>query len=177
MLDPRTLITYGAAAVAAMALAGAGVQSMRLASEREAHAETRAAHAAQLQGLATAAHRAAVAALETQQAVARTVAAVDHQAQQEMTRAQRETDRIAAGVHAGTVRLRVAASCPPRPTPGPDVPGAAATPGVGDGASAELDPAARPAYFALRAGFERCQAALAVMQGYGAAAQALQAPP
>ncbi len=177
MLDPRTLITYGAAAVAAMALAGAGAQSMRLASERQAHAETRAAHAERLQRLAELTSNAAVKALESKQAAERAVAAVDHQIQQEMTRAKTETDRIAAGVHAGTVRLYVPARCPARSALGPDMPSAATAPGLGDAASAELDPAARPDYFALRAGIERCQAALAVMQGYGAAAQALQAPP
>ena len=177
MLDPRTLITYGAGAALLLALAGAATQTVRLADERTDHQTTRAAHAQQLQRLAEAAARSASAAVAAHQAIARTVAAVDLQAQQERTRAQTETDRIAAGVHAGTVRLRVAASCPPRPAPGPNVPGAAAAPGVGDGAAAELDAAARPDYFALRAGIERCQSALAMMQGYGAAAQALQGQP
>jgi prophage endopeptidase len=177
MLDPRSFITYGACAALLLALSGAVVQTVRLAGVRTDHQADHAAHAQQLQRLAESARNAAAAAIATQQAVARTVAAVDHHAQQEMTRARLETDRIAAGVHAGTVRLRVAASCPARPAPGTDVPGAAPAPGVGDAAAAELDPAARPDYFALRSGIERCQAALAMMQGYGAAAQALGATP
>ena len=72
--------------------------------------------------------------------------------------AQNETNRLRDRVSAGPVRLLVAAKCP-------DVPQAASAPGVDSGAGAELDPAARSAYFALRDGINRAEAKLAACQG------------
>lgn len=63
---------------------------------------------------------------------------------------QHEIDRLRAAADSGAVRLRVAATCPGRG----EVPGAAASAGLGDGAGPELDAAARPAYFALRSGID-----------------------
>ncbi len=72
--------------------------------------------------------------------------------------AQNETSRLRDRVSAGPVRLLVAAKCP-------DVPQAASAPGVDSGTRAELDPAARSAYFALRDGINRAEAKLAACQG------------
>ncbi len=59
--------------------------------------------------------------------------------------ARDETNRLRDRVAADAVRLRVRVACPVA-----GVPAASAPSGVADGAGAELDPAARPAYFALR---------------------------
>ena len=71
--------------------------------------------------------------------------------------AQNETNRLRDRVSAGPVRLLVAAKCP-------DVPQAASAPGVDSGTGAELDPAARSAYFALRDGINRAETKLAACQ-------------
>lgn len=63
-------------------------------------------------------------------------------------------DRVASG----NVRLRIAAHCPN------SVPQAASSPGMDSGAGPELDPAARPAYFALRTGILAIAGRLAACQ-------------
>lgn len=63
--------------------------------------------------------------------------------------AQTKDEGLRADVDTGHQRLHVAAACPA--TAG-GVPKAGAGARVGDGARAELDPAARPTYFSLRAG-------------------------
>lgn len=78
--------------------------------------------------------------------------------------AQIEDDRLRADVDAGHQRLRVQASCGPAAGGGVSAAGTAAS--VGDGARAELDPAARSTYFALRAGIQRMTAQLAACQAY-----------
>ena len=60
----------------------------------------------------------------------------------------REIEKLRAAVAAGAVRVRVKARCPSVPA----TPGAPQDPGLGDGAAAELDPAARQDYLDLRAG-------------------------
>ena len=75
--------------------------------------------------------------------------------------AQNETNRLRDRVSAGPVRLLVAAKCP-ADIPLPE---AASAPGVDSGTGAELDPAARSAYFALRDGINRAEAKLAACQG------------
>jgi len=74
-------------------------------------------------------------------------AAVDKEREAERTKANEEIARFRAAVDDGAVRLRVRAHCP---APGVSQP--AGTPGVGDAAAPELDPAARQDYFALRQG-------------------------
>jgi prophage endopeptidase len=74
---------------------------------------------------------------------------------------ERENDKLRAAVAAGTVRLRLKATCP-------EVPGAAASgePGpVDNGVWPELDAAAGPAYFSLRSGIIRKEAQLSACQG------------
>jgi prophage endopeptidase len=75
--------------------------------------------------------------------------------------AQNETNRLRDRVSAGPVRLLVAAKCPAVP----DLPQAASAPGVDSGTGAELDPAARSAYFALRDGINAAEGKLAACQG------------
>lgn len=78
-----------------------------------------------------------------------------------MRSAQIEDDGLRADVDAGRQRLLVPANCPPA---GGRMPATGAAARVGDGASAELDPAARSDYFALRAGIQRLTAQLGVCQ-------------
>lgn len=75
--------------------------------------------------------------------------------------AQIEDQRLRADVDAGRQRLHVAAACP---AAGGGVPKSGAGAGMGNGARAELDPAARSDYFALRAGIQRVTAQLAACQ-------------
>lgn len=78
-----------------------------------------------------------------------------------MRNAQMQDDGLRADVDAGHQRLRVAATCPASSS-GVSKAGTGAR--VGDGARAELDPAARSDYFALRAGIRRVTAQLAACQ-------------
>lgn len=71
-----------------------------------------------------------------------------------------ENQKLRAAVDAGAVRLRVKARCPILPAASEAAPGA----GVGDDGTAELDPSARPDYFALRAGIENQAAQLSACQ-------------
>ncbi|WP_205736959.1 lysis system i-spanin subunit Rz [Achromobacter spanius] len=78
-----------------------------------------------------------------------------------MRNAQVQDDGLRADVDAGRQRLHVVASCP---ASSGGVPKARAGSGLGDGTRAELDPAARPDYFALRAGIQQVTAQLDACQ-------------
>ena len=78
-----------------------------------------------------------------------------------MRNAQVQDDALRADVDAGRQRLHVAASCP---AAGGGMPQGRAAASMGDGARAELDPAARSDYFALRAGIRRVTAQLEACQ-------------
>ena len=78
-----------------------------------------------------------------------------------MRNAQVQDDALRADVDAGRQRLHVAASCA---AASGGMPQAGASARVGDGARAELDPAARSDYFALRAGIRRLTAQLEACQ-------------
>jgi prophage endopeptidase len=78
-----------------------------------------------------------------------------------LQKAQDETNSLRDRVSAGPVRLLIAAKCPTAP----DLPQAASAPSMGDGARAELNPAARSAYFALRDGINAVEGKLAACQG------------
>lgn len=80
----------------------------------------------------------------------------------ELKRSQDENTALRDRVDTGAVRLRVAAKCPSAPA---RVPEAASAARVDDGAGAELDPAARPTYFALRAGIRACKLKVDALQG------------
>ncbi len=75
--------------------------------------------------------------------------------------AQLEDNGLRADVDAGRQRLHVRAACP---AAGGGVSSAGAAAGVGHGARAELDPAARSDYFALRAGIRQVEAQLRACQ-------------
>jgi prophage endopeptidase len=77
----------------------------------------------------------------------------------ELQGAQNATNDLRDRVAADAVRLRIRATCP-----AVRVPAAGPAPSVGDGEGAELDPAARRAYFALRDGINRAEAKLAACQ-------------
>nr|WP_275253909.1 lysis system i-spanin subunit Rz [Achromobacter xylosoxidans] len=78
-----------------------------------------------------------------------------------MRNAQIQDDGLRADVDAGRQRLHVRAACT---AAGRGVPEASAAAGVDHGARAELDPAARSDYFALRAGIRRLTAQLEACQ-------------
>ena len=78
-----------------------------------------------------------------------------------MRNAQVQDDALRADVDAGRQRLHVAAACS---ASSGGVPQAGAASRVGDGTRAELDPAARSTYFALRAGIRQVTAQLAACQ-------------
>ena len=80
-----------------------------------------------------------------------------------MRNAQVQDDGLRADVDAGRQRLHVAAACT---ASGSGMSKAGASARVGDGARAELDPAARSDYFALRAGIRRVTAQLAACQAW-----------
>ncbi|WP_238897899.1 lysis system i-spanin subunit Rz [Achromobacter xylosoxidans] len=75
--------------------------------------------------------------------------------------AQIQDEGLRADVDAGRQRLHVRAACP---AAGGGVSEAGAAAGVDHGARAELDPAARSDYFALRAGLQRLAAQLEACQ-------------
>lgn len=78
-----------------------------------------------------------------------------------MRNAQIQDDGLRADIDAGRQRLHVRAACP---AAGGGMPEAGAATGVGHGTRAELDPAARSDYFALRAGIQQITAQLEACQ-------------
>lgn len=80
-----------------------------------------------------------------------------------MRNAQIQDDGLRADVDAGRQRLHVRAACS---AAGRGVPEASAAAGVDHGARAELDPAARSDYFALRAGIHKLTAQLEACQAW-----------
>ncbi|MGV2907627.1 lysis system i-spanin subunit Rz [Achromobacter sp. AGC25] len=163
---PATLIGWkgyaAALAVGAIVAGGAAwkAQSWRYGAER---AETKANQAA----------RVAESQREAREILERRVAEVgqinERNAKAEwaayggMRNAQVQDDGLRADVDAGSRRLHVAASCP---TASGGMSPARSTAHVGDGTRAELDPAARPTYFAFRAGIRQVTAQLAACQAW-----------
>src|SRR5690606_32653900 len=84
--------------------------------------------------------------LRLQRELAADAADLDQRHTQALSDARAETARLAAAVAAGERRLRLAATCPRVPGT-TDTTGSA---GMDDGEAAELTPAARQDYFALR---------------------------
>jgi hypothetical protein len=174
VIDPRLWISYGLGAALVLALAGLGAQTVRLAREQTAHADTRTGHAQQLQRLADLTARAATAAQATQQAQQRATAAIDTQRTTELDHAIDENDRLRAAVRAGTVRLRIAAACPAQRAT--DVPSTTAAPSV-DAQAAEVVGDAARAVLDLRAAMIAERAQLLALQDYArACAGATHAP-
>lgn len=80
-----------------------------------------------------------------------------------MGNAQVQDDALRADVDAGRQRLHVAATCSPASG---GMPKAGTAARLGDGTRAELDPAARSDYFALRARIQQVTAQLAACQAW-----------
>lgn len=158
----------------AAALTLAGLQTVRLSSEESAHFRTKSAHAVQLQRIADATAKAAVAAQRAQQTYQQAVAAIDTQRTQELSHALADNDSLRAADAAGTGRLRVPATCPARP-PGPaSVPSAAPAPSV-DPAPADIPAAFRQELWDLRAALITERAQLLALQDYARACAAPKA--
>lgn len=87
-------------------------------------------------------------------------AALDQETTRKMSEARNEIEALRARVESGAVRLRVSATCPGKT----DLHAGAGATGLDHGAGAELDPDARSAYFALRAGLIRVETKLAAAQ-------------
>lgn len=164
MIDPRALMTYAASAALVLAVAAAGTQTVRLSNARTAHAETRAAHAQVLQTLAERTARAATAAQSVQQALQRSVAAIDTQHSLEKTDALADNETRRAADRPGAGRLRIPAVCP-GPSAAPGVPSAATAPSV-DAPAAEIAPDARQLVWNLRAALITERAQLLALQDY-----------
>lgn len=96
--------------------------------------------------------------LAEQESSHRRMAEADKKATQELSDADLKITDLEQRVAAGPARLYVAAKCPTNK----QLPEAGATPGLGGGGGerAELDPAFRPSYFALRRGIVKLEAAL-----------------
>lgn len=115
-----------------------------------------ASHQRELTALRESAAADLKAATDARDVLADRLRAQDDAAAAVLRKAQDENASLLDRVNAGTVRLRVAARCPNLL----HVPEAASDSGVDPGAGAELDPAARPTYRALRDGIERSQVKL-----------------
>ena len=97
--------------------------------------------------------------VDERDALAARLAASDADHIKELRKAQNETNRLRARDASGALGLRVDAACPAIPEPAaPD------RAGVDSGAGAELAPAARQAYFALREGIDLAGRQLAACQ-------------
>lgn len=99
--------------------------------------------------------------LRLQRELASAAEALDRKHAEELTNANAELEELRRRVGTGSQRLLVKADCPDTRVPDP-----ASTTGVDDGAAAELTPAARQDYFALRGQLIRAEAALAGLQEY-----------
>lgn len=99
--------------------------------------------------------------LRLQRELTATVEANDRKRTEELTHANAELEELRRRVGSGSQRLLVKASCPDS-----RVPATAGTARVDDAGTAELDPAARQDYFALRGQLIRTEAALAGLQEY-----------
>lgn len=127
------------------------------ADQRAQYREALAAKAAQEQLLEL-----ANAHLEEEERLEALIAVMEANAYAALQEKNREIEKLRADVDAGAVRLRVKARCPASlPAASEPAPGA----GVDTGGTAELDPSARPAYFALRSGIAKQETQLKACQG------------
>lgn len=140
-----------------------GLSQVRLSSEKEAHANTRANHAAVLKDLADRTLKVYQAVVAEDAARKKAVAALDQKHTKELNDARSENSRLADAVRSGERRLRLRASCPATGTGVPQAPGAT---GVVDGSGPRLDDAAERDYFRLRDGIATAQQQIAGLQDY-----------
>lgn len=153
IIPPQIRLALAAAALVGAFLAGWTAQGWRASAAADEKA---------LQALKEATDARTLAEGQRDALAARLRASDDLHAAQ-LRKSQDETNSLRDRVSAGPVRLLVAAKCPAADLP--QAPAAAAAPGVDDGARAELDPAARSDYFALREGVERCRVKVEALQG------------
>lgn len=146
--------------IMAVALLVARVQYMELGREL---AETKAAHAMEMQAISDAALSAQQDAARARDEAARVIAELDARHHQALRERDDAIDRLMADVAAGRQRLLVAARCA---AGAGGVSDSSSASGMDDGARAELDSSARPAYQALRRGIERCTEQLSALQEY-----------
>jgi len=149
----------------AFGLLGAAFVGQRelTATERAAHADTRAAHAKTLQQIAekTAAAQAAVNALIQERAAK--VAALDAQLTKEKANAVKANEDRRRALAAGNVRMRLAGtSCPVAP----DLPATSATARLDDGAGITVSRETGQAVSDLRAALIDNEAQIAGLQRY-----------
>ena len=141
-----------------------GLSQVRLSSEKEAHADTRADHATVLRDLAEKTLKAYQAVVADDEARKKAVAALDEKHTKELNDEKLKLETLRDGVRTGRVGLRVAATC--APSAGADVPSAANTTSVADATSPRLTDAAERSYFDLRTGIETARSQIAGLQSY-----------
>ncbi|GAA3721204.1 hypothetical protein GCM10022421_32160 [Oceanisphaera sediminis] len=124
-------------------------------------ADVRRGHAEQLLDMAAASALDMERVTRHAESLQAQLAALDAQYTKELNDAQAKNGELRAAVDAGARRLHILTK---RPTHCPAVSGTADDTSLGDGATVELAPAARRAYFNLRAGVTSDTAKLAACQ-------------
>jgi len=145
--------------LAGVFLAGATINGWRWEAKLSEQEAEQAKFVAELHHNALLAERAAA---NTRDQAAQAIAALDQRHTEELTHANAENERLRADIDAGRRRLRIHATCPGLPNPEATA-GAA---GLDHATGAELDPAARQDYHALRASITRTEAQLRALQAY-----------
>ena len=141
-----------------------GLSQVRLSSEKEAHANTRAGHAEVLRVLAVKTLEAYQAVVAEDDARKAAVAALDAKHTKELNDEKAKLETLQSDVRAGRVGLRVNASCAPAAGTGvSQAPGATS---VVDAGAPRLTDAAERDYFTLRAGIETARQQIAGLQDY-----------
>ena len=141
-----------------------GLSQVRLSSEKEAHANTRAGHAEVLRDLADKTLKAYQAVVAEDEARKKAVAALDAKHTKELNDEKAKLEKLRADVATGRVGLRVNATC--TPTAGTDVPPAASATSVVDATGPRLTDSAQRDYFTLRAGIETSRKQIDGLQDY-----------
>lgn len=141
-----------------------GLSHVRLSSEKEAHANTRAGHAMVLKDLADKTLKAYQAVVAEDDARKAAVAALDEKHTKELNHEKRKLETLRSDVRTGRVGLRVNAAC--TPAAGTDVPPAASAASVVDATGPRLTDTAQRDYFTLRAGIETSRKQIGGLQDY-----------
>lgn len=141
-----------------------GLSQVKLSSEKEAHANTRASHAVVLRDLAQKTLKAYEAVLADDEARKTALAALDEKHTKELNDEKQKLENLRADVRAGRVGLRVNATCPA--AAGTEVPSATSATRMADAAGPRLDDAAERDYFRLRDGIATARQQIAGLQDY-----------
>lgn len=141
-----------------------GLSQVKLSSEKEAHANTRAGHALVLKDLADKTLKAYQAVVADDAARKAAVAALDQKHTKELNDEKKKSDDLRDCVRTGRCGLRVNASCS---TPaGAGVPQTTGATRMADAAGPRLDDAAERDYFRLRDGIATARQQIAGLQDY-----------